>query len=78
MDTLTNETSEKSNPATLPATNNVTFLQALADGRTHLGWLDGQTTGQCGREAALASRFPLPANAKDLMTNGTYGPLGLA
>jgi hypothetical protein len=65
----------KSNRANLTDTRNVTFSQALEAGLTHYDYLDGRKTGRSGREAALVSHSVSPDKAKELKTNGTFGPL---
>ncbi len=59
----------------LKGTGSVTFSQALEAGLTHSGWLVGQTIGQHGREAALASHSVMPAKVAELESIDTYGPL---
>jgi len=75
MGKLTNEVSAMLSRTTSRDFGNVTFLQALEAGHTHSGWLVGPTTGQSGREAALASHSVPPARAAVLTTSGTFGPL---
>ena len=70
-----NEASPKSQQMTSRDLSNVTFSQALADGLTHYGWLDGLTISQCGRDLALVSHLAEPARGKESKTNATYGPL---
>ena len=52
-----------------------TSSPALEDGATHSGSPDGPTTEKSGPEAVPASPSAVPENKKELLTNGTSGPL---
>ena len=52
---------------------NATFSPALESGVTPCAVQDGQTTGQCGQDRALASLSARQAKELGLLTSGTYG-----
>jgi hypothetical protein len=60
-----------------PNTLNVIFSQALEDGVTPFGLLDGPTTDPSGPAPAPASLSARQAKERGLLTNGTYGPRGI-
>jgi len=70
-----NEASQTSSQPKSTASPNATFSQALADGRSHSGWLTGPTTDPSGQARALASHSVPPEKVPALMMNATYGPL---
>lgn len=74
--TLTSEASLTLSPTTSSATSNAISSQASADGRSHSGLQDGQTTDLFGQEVAPASRSLPPARARRPMTNATCGLRG--
>ena len=69
------EASSTSPPQTSTDLRNVTFSQALQDGRSHSGWLNGPTTDPSGQDLALANHSVSQGKEKVLTTTGTFGPL---
>jgi hypothetical protein len=68
-------TSETSPRQTSTDLHNVTFSQALADGRAVSEGLIGPTTDQPGQARVHASHFLLPERVEGLMTRDIAGPL---
>ena len=54
-------------------TRSVTSSQAGPFGNSRSDKQDGQTTGRCGPDHALASHLAQPENTKELMIQGTFG-----
>jgi hypothetical protein len=75
MDTLTLATLETCRPVTWLATRNATFLQVLAAGLTHSGWLIGPGPDPFGRVVARVSHSVPRERALGLRMTDTYGPL---
>ena len=69
------EASSTSPPQTSTDLRNVTFSQALQDGRSHSGWLNGPATDPSGQDLALANHSVSQGKEKVLTTTGTFGPL---
>lgn len=71
---LTNEASQKSNPATLQTTLNAISSLASAAGPTPSSSPDGPTTSPSGPPVAPANPSPAPAAALAFQTHGISGP----
>lgn len=63
-------------PLSLPTSPNATFSPASACGPSRCASPGGPMIGRFGRDHALANLSPRQAQAKGLLTSGTYGPSG--